>query len=402
MNQFIKYLFFALITGTLFSSCKQEIKETRLHILHYENSQGEKGITTYYYDKSGFNYGAKWELLNGSRWSENFHNYDTNGNMTLKYREFSDSLISYTWYTYNNKNQLVKEKFFRSDSISGEVYYKYDDSGKMTVMECQKYNGWLSADIYYQYDEQGVKKGAVIKSGEKEVGIIEYKYENNKLIIEHWKFNQGYNQTFTYEYEVVEKPKWGFYPSSNVYITNVYNYKVTLEEYEFKDKNNKSGGPSYFSYDNNGKLTKKTFVRTDSLKTVTDFEYDENGMLKRSIRHYNSGEKGIFNYQFNGNRKLLSKHFSLPDGIEGYEKYTYNEKIQLVKTELKNFDTWITGTIEYEHDKNGNLKVGHFKGERFNAEITFTYDENNNVIQYIWDIANGVATQTYKFTYEAF
>jgi len=380
----------------LIMGCNKISSEKKLHILHFENSAGEKGKTTLNYDESGLNIGAKWELLNGSRWSENYHTYDTNGNFVLKYREFSDSLTSYTWYTYNENNLLIKEKFFRSDSIQGIAYYNYDENGRLLSMDCQGLNGWFYGFIEMNYDQKGIKKGANIKKDTAKIGHIDYEYKNDLLVKEYWEFNQGYNQTFTYEYETYEKPKRKTYTSSNVYITNTHNYKVVLEEYDY---NNQGGGPSYFEYNEKAKLLKKTFVRADGLATISNFYYNENGILTNVIRVYNSGEEADFIFTYNGNRRLIEKSFTLPTNIQGYEKYEYNDKMQLQKAELKNFDKWITGIIGFEYDENGNIKIGHFTGDKFKAEIYFTFDENNNVINYIWDFSFG-EKQSYHFTYE--
>lgn len=393
-NLIIHTLIILIITISI--ACNSQKPNKRLHILHFENSSGEKGMTTFAYDNLGLNIGAKWELLNGNRWSENYHTFDSNGNLILKYREFSDSLISYTWYTYNEKNLLIKEKFFRSDSVQGETYYNYDKNGRLLNMDCQGLNGWFYGTIEMIYNEEAIRFSASIKNGGTEIGFINYDYENDLLTKEYWEFKQGYNQSLRYEYEAYQKPKQKAYASSNVYITNVLNYKLILEDYDY---NNHGGGPSYFEYDENGKLVKKTFVRTDSLKTITDFEYLENGLLSKSIRNYNSGEKGIFMYTFNGNRRIIKKTFSLPGNIEGYEKYEYNGKMQLLKAELKNFDTWITGVIDFKYDEFGTLKNGVFKGEKFDANIHFRFDENNNVIEYIWEFSYG-ASQNYNFTYK--
>ena len=399
MKSFLRLLSFFLIICLIiiFSACNFFNKtEIRLHILHFENSVGEKGITTFKYDNSGLKTGAKWELLDGSRYSENYFTYDTHGNLIYKYREFSDSLVSHTWYTYNEKNLLVKEKFFRSDSIEGITYYKYEDNNRLINMDCQGFNGWFYGLVEMKYNEKGEKLGATIMNTDIEIGFINYEYENNLLVKEYWEFNQGYNHTFIHEYETYQEAERLAYPSSNVYITNVFDYKVNLEEYDY---NNEGGGPSYFDYDDKGKLLKKTFVRADGLKTITDFEYNENGLLTKSIRNYNLGKKGVFNYKFNGNKRLIKKTFSLPENVEGYEKYEYNGKMQLTKAKLRNFDTWITGTIDFEYDEDDQLSRGHFKGDQFNAEIHFTVDENNNVVKYIWELSYG-ATQTYNFTYE--
>ena len=65
-----------------------------------------------------------------------------------------------------------------------------------------------------------------------------------------------------------------------------------------------------------------------------------------------------------------------------------------------NFDSWLSGTIAFDFDEDGNLSAGHFKSkDGYTAEIFFTYDENKNLIQVHWTFSfNG--TQTYTFEYK--
>ena len=79
----------------------------RLSKLHYENSTGEKGVTFFYYNKFGLMDKARWQLLDGSRYSENYYTYDSNGNLIQKYREFSDRLISNIDFKYNEDQLLI-------------------------------------------------------------------------------------------------------------------------------------------------------------------------------------------------------------------------------------------------------------------------------------------------------
>ena len=80
--------------------CTNMVRSYRLIKLHYENSNGEKGITIYEYDTDGIAQTATWKLLDGSRYSRNYHTYDHSGNLVRKYREFSDGLTSNTIYEY--------------------------------------------------------------------------------------------------------------------------------------------------------------------------------------------------------------------------------------------------------------------------------------------------------------
>jgi len=177
----------------------------RLIKLHYENSGGEKGLTTFVYDESGLMYKARWELLDGSRNSVNYYTYDSNGNLIKKYREFSDGILSTLLYEYDENGNLLSEYFERSDSVIGITKYEYDENGKLLIADCHGLNGWFFGIINYEYNEQGQKvKGQIKKKGDI-AGTIIYLYdEHNNLIKEYWDFLKSWNQTFVYEYEKVK------------------------------------------------------------------------------------------------------------------------------------------------------------------------------------------------------
>jgi hypothetical protein len=70
-----------------------------------------------------------------------------------------------------------------------------------------------------------------------------------------------------------------------------------------------------------------------------------------------------------------------------------------VKAIYDNFDTWLTGTIDFTHT-DGQLTGGHFKGEKgFDANIVFENDNNGNPVKIKWDFTFG-KSQTYTFEYE--
>jgi len=173
-------------------------------------------------------------------------------------------------------------------------------------------------------------------------------------------------------------------------------FKVVKENYDYS---NQIGGPSHFFYDENGKLIKKIFERTDNFKTETTYEFDKNGILKNSFRKYSNGQTATFTYEFNANRLLSKREFEKSDGSKGSEHFEYNGKWQLIKAIYNNMDSWLTGTITFTYDSKSHLKSGVFKGVNFDADISFSCDEFGNVIKIHWDFSMG-KTQTYLFEYE--
>jgi hypothetical protein len=379
---------------------ERKIGRYRILRLHYNNSSDEKGVTTFEYNQEGLMYKALWQLLDGSRNSINFYTHDHNGNLIRKYREFSDGKTSTQLFKYDENGNLIFEDFNRSDGIKGETSYVYDTRGILLEADCRGLNGWFFGVIKYRYDERRRKKEAEIERDGQKIGKIEYRYdENNYLSEEYWDLSGEWNQTFSYEYEECLDNKSNPYTSSNIFLTFSASNKVIKEDYDF---NKKSGGPSYYEYDESGKLTRKTFKRSDGLKTVTDYFYDVDNRLVKSLRRYTDGGSGIFSYEYNENRNLIKRTFIHVDGSTAEELYQYDGTGRLIRAVWDKFDTWLTGTITFDYDRSGDPLIGHFKGSgdnKFDADITFSFDENKNLIRIHWKFSFD-GTQTYTFGYE--
>ncbi len=364
-----------------------------LKCLYYENSSGEKGKTTLFYSENHKNYKAKWELKDGSRYSINYHFLNENGNITRKYREFSDSITSNNFYKYNKQGNVIEDYFERSDGVKGIVWYSYKDNRKIEA-NCRGLNGWFFGNIKYHYKDEKLIKGIIYKEG-REIGFIEFTYnEQGNLIKEYWDLGSKWNQTFTYEYFRPEKeiPKSFTYSSSFLKET-----KESIVKKENYDWNNEEGGPSKYEYEGN-KLVRKVYDY-DSLKTITTYEYNDQGLLMKSFRVYNDGRKAEFSYQFNENRQLVRRLFHAENGFFGGETYRYDENGKLIEAEWARFDTWLTGTITFDYDENNLLESGFFKGENgFDAKIIFENDSYKNLIKIHWEFTFG-KTQTYRFKY---
>jgi len=211
------------------------------------------------------------------------------------------------------------------------------------------------------------------------------------------EFQNGWSQHFIYEYEECEVKTPPSFASSNVFITNTADFQIVKEEYDF---NKEMGGPSYYEYGEDGRLVKKVFERSDTFRTVTSYRYDDNGLLTGSFREYPNGLTAEFTYAFDGNRRLLQRSFKRSDGISGSEQYAYNEKEWLTKGIYENFDSWLTGTIDFFHNDAGFITAGHFISvDGYTADISFSYDQYGNVTQIHWEFSFD-KTQTYTFEYK--
>ncbi len=395
--------FIIFFISFLFCSCgnfktNNNAMEYQLFQLYYENSSGEKGLTTFDYNDKGVLEKAIWELADGSRTSLNTYKHDEKGNLTNKYREFSDGLISNQYYEYDKNNNLIREIFERSDDTSGVATYEYDINGRLKNAVCDGLNGWFFGELNYIYDESGKKQKADITQEGENKGVIYYSYdEHGNLIEEKWEFSSGWSQTFFYVYRKYRKDNRAYYTSSNAFLNKNSGYRVIRENYDYSGK---TGGPSYYRYDTNGKLVSKRFERSDNFYTQTTYLYDNQGKLTKSYRKYSNGLTAVFTYEFDNPQELTGRTFKRTDGKAGSEIYEYDGDSNLIKATWENVDSWLTGDIEFKHDVNGNICEGYFQGNKdLNAKIDFKHDKNGNLINIQWNFSTG-DTQTYTYEYE--
>ena len=368
--------------------------QTRRVKLHYENSSGEKGVSTFEYDGNGRVIKSKWELLDGSRYSINYHLYDENNREIEKYREFSDSLITSLKYYYDTKGIKTSEKFFATDGREGTTTFEYNKKGQLISANCRQYYGWLDGQMSFISNEEGKLSSAMLQRPSPPNASIVYEYDElGNLINEIWDFESKWKQVFHWEYEPVRTS----YTSSNVFIPENSQYYLSKETYTF---NNENGGPSEFIYDTNGKLLEKIFTRSDSLQTKTIFSYDPEGILNWSERTYSDNKTGRFSYTYNELRKLTKREFTCSDGTTSSEEYFYGPEGNLTKANWANVDSWLSGELTFSHNRAGLLDKGVFKGkDNFDANLIFSYDKQGNLSQIRWDFSFG-KMQEYNFEWK--
>lgn len=390
-------LLLVFTTLSVYSFNEDEQNKDRIIRLYYTDSSGEEGLTTFEYDHNGLMYKALWELTDGSRCSVNYYSYDEKGSLVKKYREFSDGIISTQLFIYDKKNNLIEEYFERSDSITGKVNYNYDDTGKLINADCKGLNGWFYGLINYKYDNKGKKIKAELSNEDGIIGSIAYYYDNNDNLTEEiWIFKSGFRQEFIYEYERSSNSKNNPYTSSKVFLNLNDNFKLVREYYDYSGE---VSGSSVFGYDESGKLIWSVFYRSDGLKTCSDFFYDIDKKLIKSVRNYSNGLHALFNYEYDDSRRLIKRDFKRSDGIKGFEKYEYNENGKLIKATWDNFDSWLTGTITFDHNSEGNIQSARFESVNgYTAELEFKYDSLKNPTHINWKFYSG-DTQSYRFEY---
>jgi hypothetical protein len=366
----------------------------RITKLGYENTGGEKACTYFKYNNKGILYKAFWFLDDKSRSSKNLYEYDSNGWLISAYREFSDGLTSLELFSYDSLGNKISEYFYRSDSVTGYAIYHYMHN-RLKQAEFNNHKGWLNGTLIYKYNAQNRKTSAVLVKGGKDICHISYEYDDkNNLIKESWDFQSRWNQTFNYYYEKKDINK-NYY--SNPLLTNKAEYRICKENYTY---NNEFGGPSLYYYNKEGLLHKKVFIRSDSITTTTFYEYDPERKLITSKRIYSDESIAVFDYIYDENDNLVLRRYNMGDTLTGFESYIYNSEGDLIKAYIRNFDNWLTGTINYNLNEMGEISAGKFKGENgFDALISFNYNKKDLISEIIWEFSFG-KFQQYTFEYE--
>jgi antitoxin component YwqK of YwqJK toxin-antitoxin module len=127
------------------------------------------------------------------------------------------------------------------------------------------------------------------------------------------------------------------------------------------------------SYDDTGNLVQKARVFSDSLTSMTTYEYDESG-------------------------NKIHETFSRSDGRTGEVDYIH-EGGRLIRADCRGLNGWFHGVLDIEYDDSG-LKTGTTitkDGESIGS-ITYTYDENGNLGEEVWQFHSGWS-QTFRYEY---
>lgn len=401
-NPVLLFLLFSVLLlmmeGSCFYNQNTHNGEYRVIRLHYENSGGEKGVTTFDYNKKRQLSYAIWELLDGSRTSLNFYTQNPSGKLIKKYREFSDEKTSTQLFEYDENENLIRETFERSDGVHGVTLYEYDEDDKLLKANCEGLNGWFYGIISYRYNQKGKLSKGIIKQNGQKSGTINYLYdENENLLEENWDFSGKWQQVFHYDYKKYYTDNLQLYTSANVFIPKSKKFRIIKENYAYAGE---TTGPSYYHYDAGGKLIEKIYERSDGLYTKTIYLYDNIGRITKAYRQYSDGKTAVFTFTFNENDKLIKKEFFRSDGLKGSENYLYDQDNLLSGAQYENVDFWLSGKIDFILDQSGKVEKGVFTGYKgFDANITFDYDEQENLIKVEWEFSFG-KSQVYTYEYE--
>jgi RHS repeat-associated protein len=384
--------------------------------------------------------------------------YDANTSLLLEVKSYDDTKVL---YTYNEKNQLTTVTYPDNSTKS----YSYDDKGKLTAI---KDTSGTTVKTYTYNDESKVTDIASANGANAQT--LSYSKENTTItqngiestynfLIQHSLAktasitdDEG-TATYTYDangYPLTSTSKLGVitqstYNDRGLLVAQVNKAGSTSEEITLKSYHQtlhkptkvvKAGVATFYEYNDNGQLTKKTqgsvspsyktisakkmFAYTArSLKSTGDiqtkessYEYNDLGLLSGTTQP--NGAKTSSKYDAQGNPTentnalgFTTKTTKFDKAGRALESIDINGKVST--TSYDNMGRVITSTVDgqtttYEYDSNGRTTKttypdgletyskydtsGNVKesGDNQGAKTLNTYDSNNNLIK----------TETYK------
>ena len=165
----------------------------------YNNETG--GPSYYQYDKNGLLKHKKF-VRSDSLTTNTEYFYDNDNRLEASIRKYSDGKEATFKYQYDKQDNLISREFFKQDSLIGFEYYFYDADGKLTRAVYKKFDNWLSGYIVFDYDDFGLLKSGTFHDENGFDADISFEYNSDFLLDEIlWTFSFGKFQKYQFKYE---------------------------------------------------------------------------------------------------------------------------------------------------------------------------------------------------------
>jgi len=290
--------------------------------------------------------------------NETLYEYDVLGNLIKEINP-----LGFEWvYQYDEIGRLIKATAPNGNTVE----YSYDNLDRIAKLSFSKDS--LKKDITFTYDEVGN-----ILSVEDEIGKIEYKYDVNDRVTER---KDVFGNTVKYIYDSSGRVSQIIYPDGKIV---EYTYDENDNLITIKDWANRI---TTFDYDDNDNLIKITYPNG----AYTLYGYDANDKLIY-VKNYSKDGKLITSTELQRNDAGEIISVKRTDYIEAdYSKikpltFQYNEFNQITSS----------NEGEFVYDNNGNLLNYIYDGKKINL----TYDLTNKLIE------ARIGSDIYRYTYDA-
>jgi hypothetical protein len=165
----------------------------------YEYTDGGSGPSKYEYTDGRLV--KKTFVRSDGLTTETSYQYDDNGNLLSSLRKYSDGKTADFTYTFDKNDRMTKRSFTRADGLTGEEIYTYDQEGRLAMAVYKKMDAWLSGTIAFSHDEQGLPIKGYFKGEDGFDADIYFYYDDYKNLVKIlWDFSFGKSQVYTFKY----------------------------------------------------------------------------------------------------------------------------------------------------------------------------------------------------------
>ena len=166
---------------------------------YYEYSGGGSGPSLYEYDNGKLI--KKVFTRSDGLTTETTYKYNDAGLLISSLRKYSDGKTADFYYLFDSDNRMTKRWFKRSDQLEGEEIFTYDSQGRMVMAKYKKMDAWLSGTITFDHDQNGLPVKGYFNGEDNFDADIFFEYDKyNNLIKLKWDFSFGKSQVYTFKY----------------------------------------------------------------------------------------------------------------------------------------------------------------------------------------------------------
>lgn len=163
-----------------------------------------------------------------------------------------------------------------------------------------------------------------------------------------------------------------------------------------------------YLYDEDGKVTKRTYTEVDGYQSISDFSYDEKGRKTKETITYRLDpetiiDTTIINFTYNKESGLIRKYSETYEGEIISTKYTYDVDGNLIKEIYENESNEMDyEQIDYFYNDLGKLIKKIIKDLNTGEEYVFnyTYDEIGNLISVVENFDDGTEAARKSLLYK--
>ena len=173
-----------------------------------------------------------------------------------------------------------------------------------------------------------------------------------------------------------------------------------LYQLEYKNSSGEIALTTFY-YNDDGLMDKAYWECTDGSRSSNNYyQYNEKDQLISAYRVFSDLLTSYEFFLYDENGKKTHETFVRSDSIIGSADYIYDKKGRCNEVICDLYKGWLTGKIVFKNNKKGQAeKAEILRDDKIIGRIVFEYDKENKLIKDIWTFESGF-TQTFIYHYK--